>query len=121
MSARNLVLYTDGQESTFTDMREASLAFGRALNTTAREVRLVENVLHGQVTVAQLIRNLPKSTTHHRCVVCGDRHDGEDHHGYETTGARLLMQHEHGNHSQCHPGAGCQLNRKKEERRGSSG
>lgn len=109
MTARNLILSCDGQEEQFTDMRQASLAFGRALNKPHQQVILREVTLYGTVTIAQLIRGeeqLPGA--HNRpCVVCGMTHGPAGYHEYETTGARLLLQHEHDNHSQCHLGADC--------------
>lgn len=112
MTARNLVLYTDGQEATFTDMRQASLAFGRALNEPYRTVTLTEVGLYGGRTIASCIRTGEVVNSTAPCVICGLPHDAAEQHDYETTGARLIMQHEHGNHSQCHQASDC---RQKEE------
>lgn len=107
MAARNLEVRRDGEVEHFTSMREAVLAFGRSLTGPYQRVTLVENMLDGPAVIADSIIEANAPGEHSVCPVCGVRHEAGQHHGYETTGARLLMQHEHGNHSQCHPGSGC--------------
>src|SRR5690606_1703400 len=92
-------------------IRDATLAFGRALNDH-RHVRLTSIGLVDHV-LAEYFNDEPETGRHHPCPVCGRSHPSEQH-GYDTTASRLLLAHDNHNHAQCHPKAQCKGSREEE-------
>lgn len=116
MTPRHLLVDAGGEITYYSTMKDAALAFGKAL-TTHSEVKLVERLLDGDYVIAQHIDRASArgSAAVRHCPVCGKPwcHG----HSFDTTAERILTQHEYQNHSQCHPGAGC----KRKESEASAG
>lgn len=110
MTGEYMVLYDrpPAVSTRHSTIKDATLAFGKALNDHDH-VKLVSIALPNMdQVVAEYLNDEPETGRHQPCPVCGRRHPIEDH-GYDVTANRLWLAHDNHNHAQCHPKSPCKI------------